>query len=77
MAKDGDLTLARKSVNGGSKGLSGVNTSYNNWKQIIQNNLISEGTKENGTALKIVGFSIIFLSVVGFAYGLYYFTRKK
>lgn len=77
MVKDGDFTLARKSVNGGSKGLSGVNTSYNTWKQIIENNLISEGSSGNGTAMKIVGFSIIFLSVVGFAYGLYYFTRKK
>ena len=79
MVKDGEFTLARKSVNGGSNGLSGVNTSYNTWKQIIENNLISEGTtgSGNGTALKIVGFSIMFLSVVGFAYGLYYFTRQK
>lgn len=35
------------------------------------------GETTNGKALKIIGFSTIFLSVVGFAYGLYYFTRKK
>lgn len=85
LVKDGDLTLARKSVNGGTKGLYGVNSAYNKWKTIIENNLISEGSsgkgkgKVTGTGkgLKIVGFSIIFLSVVGFAYGLYYFSRTK
>lgn len=42
----GDLTLARKSVNGGSKGLSEVNKSYDIWKNILQKNLISEGEIE-------------------------------
>lgn len=31
----------------------------------------------NSTALKGIGYAMIFLSVVGFAFGLYYFTRKK
>ena len=37
----------------------------------------SKTKSASGTALKGVGFGIIFLSVVGFAYGLYYFSRKK
>jgi hypothetical protein len=38
MARDGNLTLARKSVNGGSKGLSEVNSNYDLWKQILEKN---------------------------------------
>lgn len=38
MARDGNLTLARKSVNGGSKGLSEVNSNFDLWKQILEKN---------------------------------------
>lgn len=31
----------------------------------------------SGQGMKAIGFGIIFLSVVGFAYGLYYFSRTK
>lgn len=33
--------------------------------------------KGSGKGMKAIGFSIVFLSIVGFAYGMYYFTRKK
>lgn len=77
LAKDGDFTLARKSVNGGTKGLNEVNNTYNTWKDIIQNNLIRVGQTSNGKRLKIIGYSTIFISVVGFAFGLYYLTKSK
>jgi len=48
MAKDGDLTKARKSVNGGSKGLQEVNKYYELWKEVLQNNL----GKSNNFVLK-------------------------
>lgn len=38
----------------------------------------SEAKKSgSGKGMKAIGFGIIFLSVVGFAYGLYYFSRTK
>ena len=49
LAKLGDLTLARKFVNGGSNGLSEVNKYYGIWKNILQKNLISEGKTEENT----------------------------
>jgi predicted chitinase len=78
LANDGDLTLARKSVNGGTKGIQEVNNYYDIWKSIINNNLIKivESSK-NGKVFKALGYGIIVISIVGFAYGLYYFSRKK
>jgi hypothetical protein len=35
------------------------------------------GETSSGKILKAIGFATIFLSVVGFAYGLYYFSRTK
>lgn len=35
------------------------------------------GSKKKGTGLKALGFAFVFISVVGFAYGLYYFSRVK
>jgi hypothetical protein len=35
------------------------------------------GETSSGKIFKAIGFATIFLSVVGFAYGLYYFSRKK
>ena len=38
MARDGDFTLARKSVNGGTKALQEVNSNYELWKKILTKN---------------------------------------
>lgn len=86
MAKDGDLTKARKSVNGGSKGLQEVNKYYELWKEILQNNL---GGNNNVLALKsdtntdkkkriktivAIGIGVLILGVSG---TLTYFYLKK
>ncbi len=86
MAKDGDLTKARKSVNGGSKGLDEVNKYYELWKEILQNNL---GGNNNVLALKsdvttdkkkriktivAIGIGVLILGVSG---TLTYFYLKK
>ena len=56
----GDLTLARKSVNGGTKGLDEINKYYELWKKIIENNLDSK------KKIKIVlGIGIVVLLVAG------------
>ena len=60
LARLGDLTLARKSVNGGTKGLDEINKYYELWKKIIENNLDSK------KKIKIVlGIGIVVLLVAG------------
>lgn len=67
--------------------------SYNKWLSVLNDSQVkakktvgvspqeatklSESKKGSGKVLKAVGFGIMFLSVVGFAYGLYYFSRTK
>lgn len=68
MASDNDLTIARKSVNGGSKGLEQVNNYYNLWKEILQNNLENKTNKN----LKIIFVSVVSLAVVGLGIYVYF-----
>jgi predicted chitinase len=65
---------------------------YNRWMEVFNDKQVNlKKTKgvspqesnvniakgSSGKGLKALGFGIIFLSVVGFAYGLYYFSRTK
>lgn len=88
MARDGDLTKARKSVNGGSKGLTQVNKYYNIWKEIIQNNLggnksllVNTGTqsdkKKRIKTILAIGLGVLVLGVSGTLTYLYLKKRGK
>lgn len=86
MAKDGDLTKARKSVNGGSKGLEEVNKYYKLWKEILQNNLggnnsvlalksdVTTDKKKRIKKIVAIGIGVLILGVSG---TLTYFYLKK
>ena len=76
----GDLTGARKSVNGGTKGVDRTNTEYRRWLDILKKNSakfkqtkLTKKQKRNAVLLSAVVFSV----TIGFAYSLYYFTRTK
>lgn len=77
---DSNLTQARKSVNGGTKGLNDVNAEYNLWLKVLEKPDI-KFEKVNKTKSQRIGFSIMYvllgLSVVGFAIGLTYATRTR
>jgi predicted chitinase len=85
MARDGDLTLARKSVNGGSKGLSEVNSNFNLWKRILENNKLgtnSDGSESDADRKKrivkrviAVGIAVAILGVSGTL--TYLYLKKK
>lgn len=95
LVKKGDLTGARRWVNGCSregckreaellyeKWLSVLNNSKSNLKATKgyspqESSKILTSNKKKGKGLKALGFGIMFISVVGFAYGLYYFSRQK
>ena len=88
MARDGDLTKARKSVNGGSKGLTEVNKYYNLWKEIIQNNLggsqsLLDNTgsqsdkKKRIKTIMAIGLGVLVLGVSGTLTYLYLKKRGK
>ena len=95
LVKQGDLTGARRWVNGCSregckreaeelynKWLSALNDSSVNIKATKgfspqESSKITSKNKKKGKGLKVIGFTVIFLSFVGFAYGMYYFTRNK
>ena len=88
MARDGDLTKARKSVNGGSKGLAEVNKYYNLWKEIIQNNLggsqsLLDNTgsqsdkKKRIKTIMAIGLGVLVLGVSGTLTYLYLKKRGK
>lgn len=76
----GDLTRARKSVNGGTNGLSEVNKEYDLWLKVFKkksvNFKITKKTKRQ-QIVSVVGYSLIGVAFVGIAFGFYYFTRPK
>ena len=80
LARDNDLTLARKSVNGGTKKLSEINTAYGFWKNILKNNdakVVSgsdTGSKSNTRLWLGIGLSVITIGVTG---TLIYMYLKK
>jgi len=86
MARDGNLTLARKSVNGGSKGLSEVNSNYDLWKQILEKNKSTgifdsssdktDFDKKKRIVKRVVAVGIA-IAVLGISGTLTYFYLKK
>jgi len=95
LVKKGDLTGARRWVNGCSRERCkpDAEESYKKWLSVLNDSDVklkytkgvspTESTeidninKKKGKGLKAIGFGVIILSVVGFAYGLYYFSRQK
>lgn len=84
LVKDNEFTLARKSVNGGTKSLGTVNQSYNRWMDVFKSPEIkvtksSENIfkKQDGKIQKVLGYSIILASVVGFLVVFYKSTKSK
>lgn len=85
MARDGDLTKARKSVNGGTKGLDEVNKYYKLWKEIIQNNLdnsliggdTDSSKKKMIKTVVAIGLGVLVLGVTGTLTYLYLKKRGK
>jgi predicted chitinase len=80
LARDNDLTLARKSVNGGTKDLDGINTAYGFWKNILKKNnakVVSGSNVQNKSNTRIwlgVGLSVLTIGVTG---TLIYMYLKK
>ena len=76
----GNLTAARRSVNGGTKGESRVNEEYRRWLEVFKKKTVkfkkTKKTKKQ-RALGILGYSLIGVGFVGFAYAFYYFTRPN
>jgi putative chitinase len=83
MARDGDLSLARKSVNGGSKGLSSVNTAYSFWENILKKNdakVVSGsgiGERSNKRLWLGIGLSVLTIGVTGTLIYLYLKKNNK
>tara|TARA_R100000988_G_C4002686_1_gene170175 strand:- start:172 stop:897 length:726 start_codon:yes stop_codon:yes gene_type:complete len=77
---DSDLTAARKSVNGGTKGKDEVNAEYNLWLNVLKEPNV-KFKEVDKTKKQRIGYTIMYVllgvSVVGFAVGLSYATRKK
>jgi predicted chitinase len=80
LARDNELTLARKSVNSGLKGLSEINTAYAFWKNLLKKNnakVVSgndTGGKSNTRLWLGIGLSVITIGVTG---TLIYMYLKK
>ena len=83
LAKDNDLTLARKSVNGGTKDLDKVNTAYGFWKNILKKNNAkvvsgSESDSKSNKRLWLgIGLSVITIGVTGTLIYLYLKKNNK
>jgi predicted chitinase len=76
----GDLTRARKSVNGGTKGLSEVNEEYNLWLNIFKKknvNFKRTAKTKKQRRNQVILYSAIGVAVLGFGFSLWYFSRPK
>ena len=74
----GDLTMARKSVNGGTKGLNEVNSAYNLWLSILDNPAVN--FKSTALSLKqrrVIGISIIAVSLVVVGISIYFVIKSN
>ena len=77
---EGDLTRARKSVNGGTKGVDKTNDEYYLWLDVFKKKEVvfkkvekTRKEKRNNVFL----YSSVFIVVVGLGVGFWYFTRPK
>ena len=79
-ANEENFPMARKSVKGSSKGWQKAKETYDLWMDILSQPSVNfEQTKKTKKQRikSIVGYSAIFVVVVGFAISLVYFTRTK
>lgn len=83
LVKDGEFTLARKSVNGGTNGLKETNTAYNYWLNALKKNdakVVNGNESSTGTNTKKwlgIGLSVITIGVTGTLIYLYLKKNNK
>ncbi len=84
LVKDSEMTLARRSVNGGTNGINNVNNSYNRWLNVFSNpninlriNSRNNFLRDKENLRKTAGYSLIVASFIGFSFMLYKLTRNK
>ena len=78
-ANEENFPMARKRVKGSSEGWEDAKIEYDIWREILDSPLVQfEDAKviKKKRIARFIGYSAIFISVVGFAYGFYHFTRK-
>ena len=77
----GNLTMARKSVNGGTKGVQRTNDSYYRWLNILQDPSIKFKVKASTTnpkkGLLIIGISLAIIALGGLGYVIYLSLGNK
>ena len=74
----GDLTRARKSVNGGTKGVSRTNDSYNRWLEVFKNPEANFKIKSNvNKAMLIGGISLGVIALFGLGFIIYTSLGKE
>lgn len=75
---EGDLTAARKTVNGGTKGLKEVNEAFALWSQIFERNKVipKEFPKKN-TIIVAVSISLSVVAASALIYDLIYRKKNK
>lgn len=74
-----DLTKARSSVNGGTRGLSDVNNTYKFWQSIFKNPSVKfkEGGGMSSKTKRAITITAITLSLVAIGISAYFVYRKK
>jgi predicted chitinase len=73
IVRDGDLRLARISVNGGTKSLSEINKNFALWKNILAKVKAKPASQTNNNLVKILVFSAF---VVSLSVGAYFLIKK-
>ena len=79
-ADENNLTMARKSVNGGTRDIEKVNKAYVFWKDLLKDNgakvVFIDKSKENNKKIWIgIGISLLTIGVTGTL--LYYYLKKN
>ena len=72
----GDLTRARKSVNGGTFGLDHINDAYSMWMTVFQNPSVNFKTSALSRTMRMVAIGTSLTSLAVFA-GFYFFAPQK
>lgn len=74
----GDLTGARKSVNGGTRGLSEVNSAYKFWLSILDDKSVNfRATQSSLRKRRVITISLITLGVIGISLSLFFVLKNK
>ena len=79
-ANEENFPMARKSVKGSSDGWQNAKDEYDLWIDVLKKKNVNFKVKKKTKKQRVksaVGYSAIFLVVVGLAVGFYYATRTK